>query len=247
MRPAGPCRRNRRSIPPCRYPRCRRGAGCGRCRCRGFRRSDECILQRRYSSSKYNARYARRRIRPRGEDKSLRHIPYPQGCSSCNYSIGRGTVVINASDQSMTGKKGQLRLRYDQRGVRTDCEKSHSRPSAKRGTCQCRMPGTVRTPLVDRLFNEVSERTGESVESMWAAENADYAEAVPENPTKLPSLCTSLPPTVRASAPAASTSSTAASRQDSIRSEVRTKIKPYKQFMSCMVFILRYLSKTLQS
>ena len=43
---------------------------------------------------------------------------------------GGGTVVINASDQSMTGKKGQLRLRYDQGCVRTDCEKSHSRPSA---------------------------------------------------------------------------------------------------------------------
>ncbi len=49
-------------------------------------------------------------------------------------------------------------------------------------------PGTVRTPLVDRLFNEVSERTGESVESMWAAENADYARGRAGEPDEVAEL-----------------------------------------------------------
>ena len=88
---------------------------------------------------------------------------------------GGGTVVINASDQSMTGKKASFAYGMT-KGALGQIVKSLTLdllPKGVRVNAVC--PGTVRTPLVDRLFNEVSERTGESVESMWAAENADYA------------------------------------------------------------------------
>ncbi len=88
---------------------------------------------------------------------------------------GGGTVVINASDQSMTGKKASFAYGMT-KGALGQIVKSLTLdllPKGVRVNAVC--PGTVRTPLVDRLFNEVSERTGESVESMWAAENGDYA------------------------------------------------------------------------
>ncbi len=101
---------------------------------------------------------------------------------------GGGTVVINASDQSMTGKKASFAYGMT-KGALGQIVKSLTLdllPKGVRVNAVC--PGTVRTPLVDRLFNEVSERTGESVESMWAAENADYARGSAGEPDEVAEL-----------------------------------------------------------
>ncbi len=101
---------------------------------------------------------------------------------------GGGTVVINASDQSMTGKKASFAYGMT-KGALGQIVKSLTLdllPKGVRVNAVC--PGTVRTPLVDRLFNEVSERTGESVESMWAAENADYARGRAGEPDEVAEL-----------------------------------------------------------
>lgn len=101
---------------------------------------------------------------------------------------GSGTVVINASDQSMTGKKASFAYGMT-KGALGQIVKSLTLdllPKGVRVNAVC--PGTVRTPLVDRLFNEVSERTGESVESMWAAENADYARGRAGEPDEVAEL-----------------------------------------------------------
>lgn len=101
---------------------------------------------------------------------------------------GGGTVVINASDQSMTGKKASFAYGMT-KGALGQIVKSLTLdllPKGVRVNAVC--PGTVRTPLVDMLFNEVSERTGESVESMWAAENADYARGRAGEPDEVAEL-----------------------------------------------------------
>ena len=101
---------------------------------------------------------------------------------------GGGTVVINASDQSMTGKKASFAYGMT-KGALGQIVKSLTLdllPKGVRVNAVC--PGTVRTPLVDRLFNEVSERTGESGESMWAAENADYARGRAGEPDEVAEL-----------------------------------------------------------
>lgn len=101
---------------------------------------------------------------------------------------GGGTVVINASDQSMTGKRASFAYGMT-KGALGQIVKSLSLdllPKGIRVNAVC--PGTVHTPLVDRLFNEVSERTGESVDSMWQAENADYARGRAGDPDEVAEL-----------------------------------------------------------
>ena len=101
---------------------------------------------------------------------------------------GGGTVVINASDQSTVGKRASFAYGMT-KGALGQIAKSLSLdllPKGIRVNAVC--PGTVHTPLVDRLFNEVSERTGESVDSMWQAENADYARGRAGDPDEVAEL-----------------------------------------------------------
>lgn len=101
---------------------------------------------------------------------------------------GGGTVVINASDQSMTGKRASFAYGMT-KGALGQIVKSLTLdllPKGVRVNAVC--PGTIHTPLVDRLFNEVSERTGESVDSMWQAENADYARGRAGDPDEVAEL-----------------------------------------------------------
>lgn len=101
---------------------------------------------------------------------------------------GGGTVVINASDQSMTGKRASFAYGMT-KGALGQIVKSLTLdllPKGVRVNAVC--PGTIHTPLVDRLFNEVSERTGESMESLWRAENADYARGRAGDPDEVAEL-----------------------------------------------------------
>ncbi len=89
-------------------------------------------------------------------------------------AAGGGTVVINASDQSFIGKRGSFAYGLT-KGALGQITKSMALDLAKdnvRVNAVC--PGTVRTPLVERVFSEISLRTGESVESLMAGENAEF-------------------------------------------------------------------------
>lgn len=101
---------------------------------------------------------------------------------------GGGTVVINASDQSMTGKRASFAYGMT-KGALGQIVKSLTLdllPKGVRVNAVC--PGTIHTPLVDRLFNEVSERTGESMESLWRAENSDYVRGYAGQPDEVAEL-----------------------------------------------------------
>ena len=85
---------------------------------------------------------------------------------------GGGSIVINASDQWFVGKahsfgygltKGALGQMT--RSLAVDLAKYNIRVNA---VC----PGTIHTPLVDRIFERVSANGGQSVEECWAEENA---------------------------------------------------------------------------
>lgn len=101
---------------------------------------------------------------------------------------GGGTVVINASDQSMTGKRASFAYGMT-KGALGQIVKSLTLdllPKGVRVNAVC--PGTIHTPLVDRLFNEVSERTGETMESLWRAENSDYVRGYAGQPDEVAEL-----------------------------------------------------------
>lgn len=101
---------------------------------------------------------------------------------------GGGTVVINASDQSMTGKRASFAYGMT-KGALGQIVKSLTLdllPKGVRVNAVC--PGTIHTPLVDRLFNEVSKRTGESMESLWRAENSDYVRGYAGQPDEVAEL-----------------------------------------------------------
>lgn len=101
---------------------------------------------------------------------------------------GGGTVVINASDQSTVGKRASFAYGMT-KGALGQITRSLSLdllPKGVRVNAVC--PGTIHTPLVDRLFNEVSARTGESVDSLWLAENSDYTRGYAGTPEEVAEL-----------------------------------------------------------
>lgn len=98
---------------------------------------------------------------------------------------GGGAVVINASDQSMVGKRASFTYGLT-KGALGQIARSLSLdllPKGVRVNAVC--PGTIHTALVDRLFNEVSERTGESIDSLWQAENSDYTRGYAGTPEEV--------------------------------------------------------------
>lgn len=89
-------------------------------------------------------------------------------------AAGGGTVVINASDQSFIGKRGSFAYGLT-KGALGQITKSMALDLARynvRVNAVC--PGTVRTPLVERVFSEISIRTGESVGSLMDGEKAEF-------------------------------------------------------------------------
>lgn len=83
-----------------------------------------------------------------------------------------GTIVINASDQSVIGKRGNFAygLTKGALGQITKNLSADLAPFGIRVNAVC--PGTIKTPLVDKLFESVSLKSGMSVEELWAEEDA---------------------------------------------------------------------------
>lgn len=89
-------------------------------------------------------------------------------------SGGGGSVVINVSDQWFVGKPHSFgygltkgALGQITRSLSIDLSKDNVRVNA---VCA----GTIRTPLVDNLFNRYAKTGDKSVDQYWAEENAMY-------------------------------------------------------------------------
>lgn len=88
---------------------------------------------------------------------------------------GGGAVVINASDQVFIGKAHSFAYGLT-KGALGQITKSLSvdlGPYHIRVNAIC--PGTIATPLVDRIFEQGSAQTHRSVEDYWQEENALFA------------------------------------------------------------------------
>lgn len=103
-------------------------------------------------------------------------------------AAGGGSVVINASDQWFVGKahsfaygltKGALGQMT--RSLSIDLGKDKIRVNA---ICA----GTIRTPLVDNLFEKFSKIEGKSVEEYWEEENSLYARGEVGTPLEVAEL-----------------------------------------------------------
>lgn len=114
---------------------------------------------------------------------------------------GGGTVVICASDQSFIGKANSFAygLTKGALGQMTKSLAIDLAPKGIRVNAVC--PGTVRTPLVERLFANIEAQGGPSVDELWEMENGDFvlgrvaapsevAEAVYFLATEASSFCT---------------------------------------------------------
>lgn len=101
---------------------------------------------------------------------------------------GGGSAVICASDQSFIGKRGNFAYGLT-KGALGQMTKNLAADLAQhniRVNAVC--PGTVDTPLVDSLFERVAARTGESVEDLWAEENALFARGSAGKPEEIAEL-----------------------------------------------------------
>lgn len=87
---------------------------------------------------------------------------------------GGGTVVICASDQSFIGKANSFAYGLT-KGALAQITKSLALDLAPKGVrVNAVCPGTVRTPLVDRLFERIAPACGMSVDELWAEEDREF-------------------------------------------------------------------------
>ena len=87
-------------------------------------------------------------------------------------AAGGGSVVINASDQVFIGKGGNFGYGLT-KGALGQITRSLSvdlAPHGIRVNAVC--PGTIATPMVDRIFEDLSRKTGTPVSEYWEEENA---------------------------------------------------------------------------
>lgn len=87
---------------------------------------------------------------------------------------GGGAVVINASDQSLIGKRTSFgygltkgALGQMTRSLALDMAQYHIRVNA---VC----PGTIYTPLVEKLFQRIASEGGPSADELVVSENAEH-------------------------------------------------------------------------
>lgn len=87
-------------------------------------------------------------------------------------AAGGGTVVINASDQWFMGKAHSFGygLTKGALGQITRSLAIDLAPMGIRVNAVC--PSTIRTPLVDGVFERASAKSGTAVEELWKEENA---------------------------------------------------------------------------
>lgn len=101
---------------------------------------------------------------------------------------GGGSIVINASDQWFVGKAHSFAYGMT-KGALGQITRSLSidlGPHNIRVNAVC--PGTIRTPLVDNLFDKFSAESGMSVEQYWKEENALYARGSAGEPEEVAAL-----------------------------------------------------------
>ncbi len=101
---------------------------------------------------------------------------------------GGGSIVINASDQVFIGKAhsfayGLIKGALGQatRSLSVDLAPHHIRVNA---VC----PGTIATPLVDGVFARTSAKTHQSIDALWAEENALFARGSVGTPQEVADL-----------------------------------------------------------
>lgn len=101
---------------------------------------------------------------------------------------GGGSVVINASDQSLVAKRASFAYGLT-KGALGQITKSLSLDLLPRGVrVNAVCPGTVHTPLVDSLFKKISAKGDVTFEELWQAENADYARGYAGKPEEVAEL-----------------------------------------------------------
>lgn len=85
---------------------------------------------------------------------------------------GGGSAVLMASDQSFVGKTASFAYGLT-KGAIGQMTKSLALDLADKGVrVNAVCPGTIRTPLVEKLFDRLSARTGKPVEEYFAEEGA---------------------------------------------------------------------------
>ena len=96
-----------------------------------------------------------------------------------------GAIIINASDQFFVGKSNSFgygltkgALGQITRGLAIDLGEHNIRVNA---VCA----GTVRTPLVDKLFEKLSENGNTTVEELWKEENSAYPRGYAGKPEEV--------------------------------------------------------------
>lgn len=103
----------------------------------------------------------------------------------CLIDGGGGSIVINVSDQWFVGKANSFAYGLT-KGALGQITRSLSidlGPKGIRVNAVC--PGTIRTLLVDKLFQRFSEVNHCSIEDYWKKENALYARGYAGDPTEV--------------------------------------------------------------
>lgn len=101
---------------------------------------------------------------------------------------GGGTVVINSSDQAFIGKPGNFAYGLT-KGALAQITRTLALELAPKGIrVNAVCPGTVRTPLVDNLFERVSASGTTTTEELWAEENALFARGRAGEPSEIAEL-----------------------------------------------------------
>lgn len=98
---------------------------------------------------------------------------------------GGGSVVINASDQWFVGKPNSFAYGLT-KGALGQITRSLSIDLGKEGVrVNAVCAGTIRTPLVDKLFQDFAEVNNCSMEEYWDAENQFYARGSAGKPQEV--------------------------------------------------------------
>ncbi len=101
---------------------------------------------------------------------------------------GGGTVVINSSDQAFIGKPGNFVYGLT-KGALAQMTRTLALELAPKGIrVNAVCPGTVRTPLVDNLFERVSAAGTVTTDELWAEENALFARGRAGEPAEIAEL-----------------------------------------------------------
>ena len=101
---------------------------------------------------------------------------------------GKGSVVINCSDQWFVGKAHSFAYGLT-KGALGQITRSLSidlGPMNIRVNAIC--AGTIRTPLVDGVFDRISKKEGKPVEDYWVEENALFARGRVGEPAEVAEL-----------------------------------------------------------